>query len=48
MTVESVREEMEQVLIDGLYRAAAERVAAEIRAMPSPAEVADLLATRFG
>ena len=47
VTVDSVRAEMEHVLTDGAYRAAAERVAAEIRAMPSPAEVADLIAIRY-
>ncbi|MEA2973194.1 MAG: hypothetical protein QOG82_1652 [Actinomycetota bacterium] len=48
VTVESVRAEMELVLADAAYRAAAERIAAEILAMPSPAEVADVMATRFG
>ncbi|HEX7277416.1 MAG TPA: glycosyltransferase, partial [Acidimicrobiales bacterium] len=48
VTVESVRAEMTDILADPAYRGAAERVAAEIRAMPSPAEVAGVIAARFG
>ena len=47
VTVESVRSAMGQVLTDPAYRAAAGRIADEIRAMPSPAEVAEVIATRF-
>lgn len=47
MTAESVRSATEDVLSDKKYRLGAEKVQTEIAAMPDPAEVADLLATRL-
>ncbi|HEX8770899.1 MAG TPA: glycosyltransferase [Acidimicrobiales bacterium] len=48
VTVQSVREGLRQVLDDPSYRAAAQRLSAEIDAMPAPTEVAGVLADRFG
>jgi len=48
VTVDSVRGEAEILLADGSYRTAAERIADEMQAMPGPAEVAEIVAARFG
>lgn len=45
---ESVREALKRVLGDPAFGAAAARVGAEIAAMPPPAEVAEVISTRFG
>lgn len=47
MTVESVRAATEEALSDKKYRLAAEKVQTEIAAMPDPAGVADVLATKL-
>jgi MGT family glycosyltransferase len=47
-TTTSVRAAVERLLADEELRRGAERVAAEIAAMPSPAEVASLLEQRHG
>lgn len=47
-SVPNVRMALERVLEGGEMRTAAQRVAAEIAAMPSPAVVADELARRYG
>jgi len=39
---------IEQVLDDAAYRAAAERVSDEIRGVPEPAGVAEVISDRFG
>ena len=48
VSVDAVRTEMGTVLADAAIRAAAERIGDEIRAMPGPAEVAEVIAARFG
>jgi len=48
VTIAHVRGEIEDVLGDVSLRAAAERVRGEIADMPGPAEVAEIVATRFG
>ena len=45
--MERVREALERVLRDGAFRAAAERVRTEIRAMPAPEAVAVELERRY-
>ena len=47
VSVERVREALERVLRDGAFRAAAERVRTEIRAMPAPEAVAVELERRY-
>jgi UDP:flavonoid glycosyltransferase YjiC (YdhE family) len=46
VSAESVREAVERLLADPDLRAGAQRVAAEIAAMPSPESVASLLASQ--
>jgi UDP:flavonoid glycosyltransferase YjiC (YdhE family) len=48
VNVGSVRDALARVLSEGQFRAAARQVAAQIAMMPAPAEVADLLARRYG
>jgi len=48
VTVERVRREMEELLADATFAAAAARVGADIRSMPGPDEVAEVIAGRFG
>lgn len=48
VTHESVRAGMERLLSEPGFRASAERLQAEIAAMPAPDEVATVLETRFG
>jgi hypothetical protein len=47
VTPGSVRDAVTRVLSEPAFRAAAERVAADLAAMPSPAEVAGVLAARY-
>lgn len=48
VTSASVRQAVERVLADDSFRRAASRIGDEIAAMPSPDEVATILAQRFG
>jgi hypothetical protein len=48
VTVQTVHDAIERVLADPAFRVAAGEVAAQLAAMPAPAEVADLLAARYG
>ncbi len=47
VTADGVRSGVTEILADPAYRAAAERVAEELRRMPSPAEVAEIIVARF-
>jgi UDP:flavonoid glycosyltransferase YjiC (YdhE family) len=48
VTVDSVRASVEKLLADPAFREAAETIAGEMRQMPGPGEVAEILAARFG
>ncbi len=45
--MERVREALERVIGDGLFRAAAERVRAEMSAMPTPEAAVEELERRY-
>lgn len=47
-TVDAVRHSVQRILSDDRFRASAGRLRAEIESMPSPDEIARLLAERFG